>query len=239
MDTVRETREYDKFKFLTPNREQSRGHVEVLKNAFQEIGNLTKVQPILVNDKFEIIDGQHRFTAAKELGQPIFYTQHPGLGIREARSMNILHRNWTVDDYAQSYAMSGDKNYQAYLRLKEDYGFSHSIMLPYISGFTDKAGVFKGFRNGDFVLENEEKVVDRLEMLTEAIDKAPLMHTRGLALAFLRVMQSDEYNHATMLKRLEKYGHKLFRVDDIESNLRQLEELYNHNTSLSNRVRLY
>lgn len=236
---ILKTMEYGQFKFLTPNREQSRGHIETLKAAFQEIGNLTEVQPILVNEKMQIIDGQHRFTAAQELKQPIFYTIHPGLGITEARSMNILHRNWTVADYAQSYAASGDKNYQKYLALKEDYGFSHSIILGYVDNVWGKSNVFKDFREGNFVIEDEDAVVERLEKLSEAVEKTPLMAKGYTAVAFLRLMQSEDYNHDIMLKKLEKYGHKLVKVDDMEVNLRQLEELYNHGVSLTNRVRLY
>ena len=29
------------------------------------------VSPIMINEKFEIIDGQHRFEACKELGLPV------------------------------------------------------------------------------------------------------------------------------------------------------------------------
>lgn len=236
---VLETRDYDKFQFLVPNREQSRGHVENLKAAFEEVGNLTRVQPILVNEKWEIIDGQHRFTAAKELEQPIFYTVHPGLGIHEARSMNILHRGWTIDDYAQSYAKSGNKNYQKYLQLKEDYGFNNSITMTYIEGITGRQRLFKDFRDGEFVVKDEAAAAERLEKLSEAVEKLPLLHNRTIALAFLRIMQAEDYNHATMLKKLDKYGYKLRKVDELEANLRQLEDLYNHNVAVANRVRLY
>lgn len=236
---VIETKEYGKFKFLTSNREQSRGHIETLKAAFQEIGNLTRVQPILVNEKMQIIDGQHRFTAAQELDQPIFYTVYPGLGVVEARSMNILHRNWKADDYARSYALSGYKSYRQYLGLKEDYGFGHSVILAYVENIWGKSRLFKDFREGNFVMQDIDKAVDRLENLSEAVDKAPIMAKKPLAISLLRFMQSEEYNHTLMLKKLEKYGYKLVKVDDVETNLRQLEDIYNHGVSLTHRVRLY
>lgn len=238
-NVVQETMDYDKFSFLEANRDQSRGHIEVLKAAFEEIGNLTKVQPILVNDKLQIVDGQHRFTACKELGQPIYYTMVEGLGVNEARSMNLLHRTWRVDDFAKSYAMSGDKNYQRYINLKEDYGFRHSVILAFIQNTPEKAGVFKEFREGDFVIQDEEAAVERLEYLSQAVELSPIVSYRPLSLALLRAMQSDNFDPARMLDKLKKYGHKLERIENVESNLRQLEDLYNHNVAVSSRVRLY
>jgi hypothetical protein len=73
---IQVTSDYDQFVIMEANREQNRGHIEAIKAAFGEMGNLTRVQPILVNERFEIIDGQHRFIACKELGEPSLL--HPG-----------------------------------------------------------------------------------------------------------------------------------------------------------------
>lgn len=238
-NAIKVTSDYDKFSFIKANRDQSRGHIETLKKAFEEIGNLTKVQPILVNDRFQIVDGQHRFTAIKELGEPVYYTKVSGLGVNEARSMNLLHRTWRVDDFAKSYALSGDKNYQKYIQLKEDYGFSHTVILLYISNRLDNTGTLQEFREGNFVIEDEDGAVDRLEYLSKAAEAAPIVSYRPVALAMLKLMQIEGFDRDRMLTKLEKYGHKIERVDNVESNMRQLEDVYNQNVALSNRTRLY
>lgn len=239
-NVVQQTDNYDMFSFIEANRDQSRGHVEALKHAYEEIGNLTKVQPILVNERYEIIDGQHRFTACKDLGEPIYYTQVPGLGVREARSMNILHRGWRVEDYAKSYALTGDTNYQKYIQLREDYGFNHSITLAYILNDPgSRSGFLKEFRQGEFVVPNEEEAVDRLEYLHAAAERAPIVAMRPAALALLKVLNMENFDRARMLDKLERNAHKMMRYEKIEDNLRQLEDIYNANVALSNRVRLY
>lgn len=238
-NTVQKTTNYSEFKFLGANREVNRGHVESLKQAFEEVGNLTQVQPILVNENMSVIDGQHRFTACQELGLPIYYTVLDGLGINTARSMNLLHRSWTVADYAKSYADAGNPNYQAYLRLKEDYGFSHSVLLRYIYNTENKA-ILKEFRQGELVVSDEPATRERLDKLAEANAYTNLARDKAFAMAFLSITNSPLYNQAHMLSKLENYGelflHQYVTIDD---NRRQLEELYNYHQSAATRVRLF
>ena len=87
---TKETTDYKRFKFLINNRQTARNHINRLKDAITKNPDILSVQPILVNEKMEIIDGQHRFTAASELGLPIHYTVVKGLDISTARDMNVL-----------------------------------------------------------------------------------------------------------------------------------------------------
>ena len=70
-----ETKEYDKFTFLKDNREVTDYHAKKIADSFQIHGQLV---PIVCkkqnNGKLYIIDGQYRYTAAKNLGIPIKYT---------------------------------------------------------------------------------------------------------------------------------------------------------------------
>lgn len=241
---VQQSSDYEQFKFLTANREQSRGHIEALKRAFEEVGNLTKVQPILVNDKYQIIDGQHRFIACKELGLPIYFTVVSGLGVREARSMNILHRNWTTDDYARSYADTGDEAYKRYITLKEDYGFSHSVIMAFIKGDGgdgSSGSGFKEFREGELKLTAEDDVVvrQRLDKLAELGEFTGMVNYRPFAIAMLKVMQGDNYQQARMVKKVKVAGDRLQKYAIIADNLRMIEELYNYAQPENTRVRLY
>ena len=237
--TVQQSTQYSRFKFMFNNRDQSRGHIEALKKAFEEVGNLTEVQPILVNEKFEIIDGQHRFVAAKDLGAPIFFTVRPGLGISDARSMNILHRSWTTDDFAQSYASSGDPNYVKYLQLREDYGFNHSITIAYVEGGENK-GMFAGFRRGDFVLTDEAGSRNRLDKLSEVLALTPVVGVdKNFAFAFLKVLNTQGYDHNRMLQKLEAHPELMRRYGSISEYMRAMEEIYNYGNREAGRVRLY
>lgn len=239
-NVIQQTTDYSQFKIISTNRDAKAGHVEKLKEGFAKFGNLTKVQPILVNEKFEIIDGQHRFLATEQLGEPVYYTMQPGLGIAEARSMNILHRSWTTDDYAQSYARAGDRNYIRYLAIKEDFGFSHSVVLRYIGG-VEKNQVWREFRNGDFTMTPEQEVTarDRLTHLGDAAVFVPFAADRNFAFALLKAMTIENYDSKRMLKKIELHKGMMHREGSVEAYLRMLEEVYNFQMSEPRRQRLY
>ena len=68
VNQVNSTNDYLKFKTLKGNRNVNKLHVRRLKESFKEAYLLS---PIIVNQNFEIIDGQHRFEAAKSMELPI------------------------------------------------------------------------------------------------------------------------------------------------------------------------
>lgn len=237
-NVVQSSTDYDQFQFIDANRELARGHIETLKNAFEEVGNLTRVQPILVNDQYQIIDGQHRFIACKELGLPIYFTMVDGLGVREARSMNILHKNWDSDDFARSYALTGDTNYQTYLDLKDDYGFAHSILLYAING-TDIKGSFKGFREGNLVIGDLPTIRKRLDILASIGEHTSLVSNREFGQSIIRISETEGYDHKRMLTKLAAHADTLKRMGTMEDNIRQLEDVYNYKVAQRNRARFF
>jgi hypothetical protein len=240
MDGIQVTTDYDQFKLLEANRDQNRGHIEALKAAFEEMGNLTRVQPILVNDQMEIIDGQHRFVATKELGESVYFTQVAGLGVHEARQMNILHRSWEFLDYAKSYANSGDASYRRFLDLVETYELPGGIILVYSKGSKVK-GIFKDFRQGNFTLTPEElaQAKERLDMLSEMIEVAPALKSVAASNAVLNIITLPQYDHSRMLTRLQRNPQLVTRQAGVPEYMRVLEDVYNHNMAAENRVRLF
>lgn len=245
-NVVQETTDYDKFKTIGANRDTNRGHIERIKRAFEEVGNLTKVQPILVNEKYEIIDGQHRFAACRELGEPIYYTMVKGLGVNESRSMNILQRGWGADDYVKSYAESGDKHYVTYRQLKEEYGFNHSVMLAAITNDPDAVGgkggnhsPFAMLREGELVINNVGSVKNTLNKLSEISEYTNLTSNRAFSIAMLKIFKNESYEHKRMVRKVKLHGERLQRYAQVEDNLRQIEELYNYQHQANNRVRLF
>lgn len=238
-NTVLRSTNYDEFTFLTTNRDPARGHIEALKRAFVEHGNLTEISPITVNENLEIIDGQHRYIAAQELGEPVFYMVRSNLSIQDARQMNILHRPWNTDDYAESYAAAGNQNYIKYLELKEMYGFSHSIMVMYIVGL-QATGQHKAFREGGLVIENEKAALKRLDELSAIAEVVgDIAKTRAFALAYLKVRSVDGFDFKQMVRKFEMFGGAVKSYSGLEDNQRQLEDIYNYKQTEDHRLRLF
>jgi len=79
---VFETYNYSMFEPLKGNRAINPIH---LKRITESIKNNYLLSPILINEKGQIIDGQHRFKSAKDLGLPIRYIVAVRYGLKEVQ----------------------------------------------------------------------------------------------------------------------------------------------------------
>jgi hypothetical protein len=112
--TVYGTKDYDRFKPIQGNRGIFKPQV---KRLLEDIilSNQLDTNPIIVNEKWEIINGQHRLTVARELGSYIWYLQKEGLDREDMKASNRTQKSWTTEDYVRSYADEGLADYQKIL----------------------------------------------------------------------------------------------------------------------------
>jgi hypothetical protein len=97
---IYKTKDYDKFIIdVNLNRNVNIPNVKKIKNSIKDYGDHGVVFPIVVDDKMRIIDGQHRFTARKELGLTIYYIQDLELDINKLGGINDAVKKWIGDDY--------------------------------------------------------------------------------------------------------------------------------------------
>ena len=80
-----EEENYDIFVKLDDNRDVLSGRLNKL---IASISERYVLNPIIVNEKFEIIDGQGRYEALKKLNRPIHYIIAPGAASDDCRRMN-------------------------------------------------------------------------------------------------------------------------------------------------------
>ena len=81
ISSVRETKNYGQFKFLEENRELSSKALKRISKSVEKEG--WRNYPITVNEKMEIIEGQHTFTYAKEHRLPVRYIVVEGLNKKD------------------------------------------------------------------------------------------------------------------------------------------------------------
>ena len=70
INQVMKTNDYTIFSQIKGNRFINKSHLNRIKQSIKE--EYLEV-PIIVNEKYEIIDGPHRFEAVKELKKPIYF----------------------------------------------------------------------------------------------------------------------------------------------------------------------
>lgn len=117
---VYSTNDYSIFKHLDGNREITVRRKARIKESIATVGYV--MNPIVVNENLEVIDGQGRLEAFKDLGLPVYYVVAEGAGIDECRQLNLGQSNWTTLDFARSYADYGNVNYERLMDIIDDYG---------------------------------------------------------------------------------------------------------------------
>src|SRR5687767_13196050 len=132
-NNIKITKDYSVFKRIKGNREVYPQHVKNLVESFKGNPDILSYNPVLVNDRFEVIDGQHRIAAAKKLNIPVYYIVHKKLGLKDIQGLNSGTKPWGPMDYAKCYAELGKISYQIYVDIAEDYPFGHDILRLVLS----------------------------------------------------------------------------------------------------------
>ena len=125
---IESTTDYNRFKTLVGNRGVILGNV---KKLVASMSNNQLASIAIVNSKDEIIDGQHRYEACRELGLPFYYITMPNYGIEEVHVLNSNMKNWTNEDYVRQFSdrfMHGEKIFKDY-KVLVDFMDSENIQM--------------------------------------------------------------------------------------------------------------
>ena len=104
------TDKYDMFRKLIGNRDVSERHKNEIVQSIKTYGYISN--PIAVNDRMEVIDGQHRLAALKELGLPVEYYIVKGATASVCAGLNGVQKNWNTKQRIKSFADQGNGNYK-------------------------------------------------------------------------------------------------------------------------------
>lgn len=116
---VHSSKDYTKFRKLIGNRKPVEDNIKRLmasmsKKQLASIG--------IVNERFEVIDGQNRLEACSRLQIPFNFIIMKNYGIEEVHTLNTNMKNWTNEDYIRQFAQRfehGESEFQDYFKLVE------------------------------------------------------------------------------------------------------------------------
>lgn len=111
------TDNYSLFRKLNGNRSVSERHKNELVRLIKADGYT--MSPIKVNSHMEVVDGQHRLAALKELGLPVQYYIDPNATATDCDKQNRGQKNWDTMDRIKARADLGDVNYKLLLCLMQ------------------------------------------------------------------------------------------------------------------------
>lgn len=236
---VYKTTRYDKFKLLDGNRSVKTARVRRILESIQKVGY--RMVPIVVNKDYEVIDGQGRLAALRELGLPVYYVVDYGAGIEECRMLNIGMTNWSLTDFIDSYAELGNPEYMEVLPLVREYGDLGFNITTMVCGGSYNQPHAESVRFGRFKMKRSREVAtDWLERfrVTKQSLKSVSGEFRYLFGAMIFAVEVCKADKTRMFDRVN--GIPEGSVAGLPSSMigacRMLEGIYNHHLSSDRRI---
>lgn len=162
VNKVYRTSDLSIFKQIDGNRVPNLQHIKRLADSIRVYG--MKCNPILVNEKFEVIDGQHRLMAAKEAESFVYYIIMDGYTLNEVHTLNLNQKNWSKKDFMDGYANMGVQSYvklKKFVEKNDDFTFSDCISFcSNLSSAANASSAANKFRAGASVITNLKEVFD-------------------------------------------------------------------------------
>ena len=226
VNTVMKTKDYSRFKTLGGNRKLNELHLKRLLTSVM-VKNLLFANPILVNEKFEIIDGQHRFEGCKDLGYPIHYLLVENLGLSEVQTLNANAKNWRIEDYIDGYCDMGLPEY-CYLQTQiKKTGLGVTILLAIFTSLGATGRTMYDVKDGELKMIHKNRGLVILQWIKDWKKYYDSADRRTFVLALVQLYNIKGYNHEKMMQKLQYQSTKLVDCTNTKTYLALLEEVYN------------
>ena len=162
VNQVYKTKDYSKFKSKEGNRNLNEPHLKRLTESVKE-NDLLHANPILVNQKYEIIDGQHRFNVCRNLGKTVHYIKVKGLGLSEIQILNANSKNWKLEDYIDGYCQMNLSEYCYFKNLLNKNNIGIGGLLSMFAVGSNSGNAIADLKNGNLRLDYKTRGLIILE----------------------------------------------------------------------------
>lgn len=241
MSDIRNSTDYKKFKIFEENREIDPVHLYHLKERIKE-NNLLDCYPIIINENWFIVDGQHRFQVAVDLKIPIFFIQKEGLTIDDIPALNTISKGWKLPDYHRFWIKRGKEDY----RKLDEFSRKFSLSLPNAMVIVQMANGGRAtasyglYKSGQWEMGQVEDAADFAHQLNEitVFTEGNTSRDRDFVRSLYVVYDQFEVEHEDLVEKLKISGTVLVRKPTRIEYLRQFEDVYNYRAT-GQRTRFY
>ena len=233
------TRDYSKFKRLVGNRDIPESRISKIVESIQTIGWVHN--PIIVNEKMEVIDGQGRLTALQRLKMPVEYIIAEGAGNKECIYMNMNMVNWKLPDFIKSYAEQGNENYQRLLGLMQKYANGNLDIIS-TAVYRVSKSKHRDIKQGILQLTEEQAkaAIPRLEYIKPILEELDEKKLPGSVVTLMQTLiyyfDYPEVDKERLKYSVEKY---IYNATPWVLNTdceREVENAYNYGLGLEKKI---
>lgn len=219
------TTDYSMFKSIGGNRSLNQLHAKRLK---QSMANNYLFTVIIVNEKYEIIDGQHRFECIKELELPLHYVICHGYSLNEVHLLNQNSKVWISNDYLEGYCQLGYRDYIVFRDFKNKYNLGITESIALLKGSLYSSSDINVFYNGKFKVTHlfeAEDFMDRLSMLKPYYAG---YKRRSFIFALMQLVKKPQFEFLEFLQKIKIQPSALQDCINITQYILLIEDIYNY-----------
>lgn len=220
------TTEYDIFRRLEGNRAVFARRVSRIAQSIAKHGYI--YNPIVVNENFEIIDGQGRLEALKLSGLPVDFVISPGAGLDECVALNAYTSSWTASDYIDSFCEMGNENYIRFKLLLTEFSppLPMNVIAQFATGYVQVPSL--KIKTGQLIVTDANAAEARSSLNIALKFEPTISKTRGecryyyYAIGFAIKAGADVDRLVSVIS-----GAKLEPAPDLRAALDNISDLYN------------
>lgn len=231
---IQKTEDYEKFTTITGNRTISSKKVDRIVEDVKNGLNLFPYCPIIVtkgvDEKLNIVDGQHRFTASRNLEQPIYFVIAPDIKLRDIARLNTNTDKWNMKDFLECYIKLGQKDYAILKdfmsRKHTGYKLSIALLMNGVvrSGSSDLTNKFKdGLFEVNF-LDSANKTIELVDYLLGHMNIYRDLH---LISAIYQLQKKNLWDLERMKDKIIKNPKYIDKQSSAKNYIYMLEQIYN------------
>jgi hypothetical protein len=227
VNEVYSTKDYNKFKFRGDNRIVKETHVkgliENMKLRGWEPGSY-----VVINERGEVIDGQHRVKAAIQVGIPVLYTIEKKAGFETIRNLNRNQKNWAITDHIHGFVEENNPHYiklNNFIKEYKELKVTECMMLCKNS-FTSVSR--EEFESGNFMTRDMGKARQWADFIMSLKPFFKGYNRSIFVRAIVKVLsKKPEFKFDKFLHKVQLRPNLITMCGTVEQYISMIEELYN------------
>lgn len=237
INEVKRTKDYSIFKFHGQNRGINPNHVRKLKRSILENGWLNG-SLIVIDGKGNVIDGQHRLMAAKEVGSSVDYVVEKKATVDSIRMLNTNAKNWNIIDHLKYHVKNGNQDYMLLDRFMKNFPHlrpTECMMLVKNSNSSAERG---SFERGDFKVSDMKIAykwghnIMKLQYIFDGYNKSIFVR------AMIKVFQNPQFDFDQFLHKVQLRKSMIHMCGTVDQYVEMIEKIYNYKRKVDEKINL-
>lgn len=229
INSVFTTSDYNMFQFSKFNRNVllRKEMIEQAKEGF--------IAPIIVNENFLVIDGQHRLVASEKIGVPVSYIIIPGLNEDDIVRMNSVQKPWSLRNYIEAYANEGIEEYVRLVELiKKNYANVSVVINISVDSPTKANNIQNLVKNGKFKFFDYNKTVEFLKYYERFKLETDTVSRSGITTSLYSLFRIKGFDRDRMIKKIRELNIReelVLKSSSHTATLKTMIDAYNNRLS--------